>query len=136
MDIYWSAYREMFGTNALTFTYSPEALVRRIQFSEHIMSIWQDRFADHILAVRYEDIVSNPELETRKIIAHTGLEWSDECLDFHTSETTVVRTASMAQVREPVYKSSIGKWQRYRSQLAPVATALADLIADYEKTSL
>ena len=134
MDIYWSAYREMFGTNALTFTYSPEGLVRRIQFSEHIMSIWQDRFADHILAVRYEDIVSNPELETRKIIAHTGLEWSDHCLNFHTSETTV-RTASMAQVREPVYKSSIGKWQRYRSQLAPVATALTDLIADYEKTS-
>jgi len=133
MDIFWSAYREMFGTNALTFTYAPEALVRRIQFSEHIMSTWQTRFPDRILAVRYEDIVSNPEVETRKIIAHTGLEWSDECLDFHTSKTAV-RTASMAQVREPVYTSSIGKWQPYASQLAPVATALADLIADYEKT--
>lgn len=133
MDIFWSAYREMFGTNALTFTYTPEALVRRIQFSEHIMSAWQTRFPDRILPVRYEDIVSNPEVETRRIIAHTGLEWSDECLDFHTSKTAV-RTASMAQVREPVYTSSIGKWQPYASQLAPVATALADLIADYQKT--
>ncbi len=134
MDIFWSAYREMFGTNALTFTYSPESLVRRLQFSEHIMSIWQNRFPDRILAVRYEDIVSNPEVETRKIIAHAGLEWSDECLSFHTSQT-LVRTASMAQVRAPLYKSSLGKWQSYRPQLAPVATALADLISDYEKMS-
>lgn len=134
MDVFWSAYREMFGANALTFTYAPEALVRRIRFSEHIMSTWQSRFPDRILAVRYEDIVSNPEVESRNIIAHTGLEWDDDCLDFHTSKT-VVRTASMAQVREPVYTSSIGKWQPYRAQLAPVATALADLIADYEKTS-
>jgi len=76
----------------------------------------------------------NTEALTRKIIAHTGLEWSEDCLSFHKSNT-VVRTASMAQVREPVYMSSIGKWQAYRKQLAPVTSALADLIANYEKTS-
>ncbi len=134
MDVFWSSYREMFGTNALTFTYSPQALVRRIRFSQHIMSTWQNRFPDRILAVRYEDIVSDPEPQSRKIIAHTGLEWSNKCLDFHTSDTPV-RSASMAQVREPVYTTSVGRWQSYRSQLAPVAAALGDLIADYEKTS-
>ena len=134
MDIYWSAYREMFGANAVTFTYSPEMLARRIKFSEHIMSLWQQRLPERILTVRYEDIVMNTEALTRKIIAHTGLEWSEECLSFHKSNT-VVRTASMAQVREPVYKSSIGKWQAYGKQLAPVTSALADLIENYEKTS-
>ena len=134
MDIYWSAYREMFGANAVTFTYSPEMLARRIKFSEHIMSLWQQRLPERILTVRYEDIVMNTEAVTRKIIAHTGLEWSEECLSFHKSNT-VVRTASMAQVREPVYKSSIGKWQAYRKQLAPVTSALVDLIENYEKTS-
>lgn len=134
MDIYWSTYREMFGTNALTFSYTPELLVRRIQFSEHIMSLWQQRFPDRMLTVKYEDIVMDTEAQTRNIIAHTGLEWSDDCLDFHKSKT-VVRTASMAQVREPVYKSSIGKWQTYRTQLSSVTSALADLISDYEKTS-
>ncbi|MGI9514201.1 MAG: tetratricopeptide repeat-containing sulfotransferase family protein, partial [Anderseniella sp.] len=134
MDVFWSAYREMFGANAVTFAYSPEMLVRRIQFTEHIMSLWQQRLPDRILTVKYEDIVTNTEPLTRKIIAHTGLEWSDDCLTFHKSKT-VVRTASMAQVRQPVYTSSIGKWQAYRTQLEPVASALADLIANYEKTS-
>ncbi len=134
MDIFWSAYREMFAVDALTFTYSPQALVRRIQFSQHIMNIWQNRFPDRVLAVRYEDIVSDPEQQTRRIIAHTGLDWSDKCLNFHAADT-MVRSASMTQVREPVYKSSVGKWQSYRSQLASVAASLADLIADYEKTS-
>lgn len=134
MDIYWSAYREMFGTNAITFTYTPQSLVRRIKFSEHIMSLWQQRFPDRILTVRYEDVVSDTEAHTRNIIAHTGLEWSDDCLDFHKSQS-VVRTASMTQVRQPVYKSSIGKWQAYRTQLSPVTSALADQISDYEKTS-
>ncbi len=134
MDIYWSAYREMFGANAVTFTYSPEMLVRRIKFCEHIMSLWQQRFPDRILTVKYEDIVMNTEAQTRGIIAHTGLEWSEDCLSFHKSNN-VVRTASMAQVREPVYMSSIGKWQAYSKQLAPVTSALAGLITNYEKTS-
>ncbi len=61
MDIHWSAYREMFATNALTFTYTPQTLVRRIQFSEHIMSLWQQRFPDRIMTVRYEDVVLDIE---------------------------------------------------------------------------
>ncbi|MEO1159290.1 MAG: sulfotransferase [Pseudomonadota bacterium] len=134
MDIYWSAYREMFGGNALTFTYAPQALVRHIQLSEHLMSVWQQRFPDRVLTVKYEDIVNAPEHHIRAIIAHTGLDWSDDCLEFHNSKSDV-RTASMAQVREPVYKSSVGKWQAYHSQLAPVVTELADLIANYEKAS-
>ncbi len=133
MDIYWSAFREMFGTNALTFTYTPQTLIRRIQFCEHIMSLWQQRFPDRILTMRYEDLVADTEGNARGIVAHTGLEWSDDCLNFHKSKT-IVRTASMAQVREPVYKSSVGKWQAYHSQLAPVKSALVDLIAEYEKT--
>ncbi|WP_108882961.1 sulfotransferase [Anderseniella sp. Alg231-50] len=132
MDIYWSAYREMFGMNALTFTYATQPLVRHIQLSEHLMSVWQQRFPDRVLTVKYEDIVNDPERHIRSMIAHTGLDWSDDCLEFHKSNSDV-RTASMAQVREPVYKSSVGKWQAYHSQLAPVATALADLIANYEK---
>ncbi len=134
MDIYWSAYREMFGTNALTFTYKPHTLVRYIQFSEHVMSLWRQRFPDRILTVRYEDIVSDPEPNIRSIISHLGLDWNDSCLNFHASRSEV-RTASMAQVRKPVYKSSVGKWQAYRSQLAPVASALSEQIAEYEKNS-
>ena len=108
--------------------------MRHMKLSDHLMTVWQQRFPDRILTVRYEDMVDDPERHIRRIIDHIGLVWSDACMNFHKSGSTV-RTASMAQVREPVYKSSVGKWQAYRSQLAPVAAELADLIAQYEKTT-
>ena len=134
MDTYWSAYREMFGANALTFTYAPQALVRHMKLSEHLMTVWRQRFPDRILTLKYEGLVEDPERQIRNIIDHIGVDWSEDCLHFHKSKT-VVRTTSMAQVRQPVFKSSIGRWQAYRSQLAPVAEALADLITEHEKTS-
>ena len=132
MDVYWSAYREMFGTGAVTFSYDPQMLIRRISFYDHLMKLWKQRFPDRILEVRYEELVTSLERRAKTIIAHTGLEWHENCLDFHKSET-VVRTASMAQVRQPVYASSVGKWQAYSDQLRPVSEAMAGLIEDYEQ---
>jgi tetratricopeptide (TPR) repeat protein len=134
MDVYWSAYREMFGTGAVTFSYDPQALIRRISFYDHLMKLWKERFPDRIMEVRYEQLVADLEPHAREIIAHTGLEWNETCLKFHKS-ASVVRTASMAQVRQPVYSSSVGKWQAYAHQLATVAEAMSGLIADYENES-
>ena len=132
MDVYWSAYREMFGTGAVTFSYDPQMLIRRISFYDHLMKLWKQRFPDRILEVRYEELVTRLEPRAKTIIAHAGLEWHESCLDFHKSET-VVRTASMVQVRQPVYASSVGKWQAYSDQLTPVSEAMAGLIQDYEQ---
>jgi hypothetical protein len=64
-------------------------------------------------------------------VAHAGLDWDDACLNFQQAGN-VVRTASMAQVREQVYTSSQGRWQAYTRQLAPVANALSKEIAAHE----
>jgi hypothetical protein len=61
MDIFWSAYREMFGTGAMTFSYSPQALARRIQVAEQLADEWQGRFPDRIISVNYEDLTRNQE---------------------------------------------------------------------------
>ena len=131
MDIFWSAYREMFGTGAMTFSYSPQALARRIQVAEQLADEWQSRFPDRIISVNYEDLTRNQEAQSRRLISHVELEWDDACLNFQ-SAGNVVRTASMAQVREQVYTSSQGKWQAYARQLAPVANALSHQIAAHE----
>ncbi len=131
MDIFWSAYREMFGTGAMTFSYSPQALARRIQVAEQLADEWQSRFPDRIISVNYEDLTRNQEAQSRRLISHVGLEWDDACLNFQ-SASNVVRTASMAQVREQVYTSSQGKWQAYARQLAPVANALQREVAAHE----
>jgi tetratricopeptide (TPR) repeat protein len=131
MDIFWSAYREMFGTGAMTFSYSPQTLARRIQVAEQLADEWQSRFPDRIISVNYEDLTRNQEPHSRRLVAHAGLDWDDACLNFQQAGN-VVRTASMAQVREQVYTSSQGRWQAYTRQLAPVANALSKEIAAHE----
>ena len=131
MDVFWSAYREMFGPGVLTFSYTPQALVRRILIAEQLADEWQARCPDRILTVEYERLAADPAAQARRLIAHTGLDWTDACLDQKTAET-VVRTASMAQVRKAIYTSSVGKWQAYANRLAPVAEALKPAIAAHE----
>ena len=63
--------------------------------------------------VRYEDLVSKPEQKVTEILEWLGEQWDDRCLSFHES-TNSVQTASVWQVREPLYTSSVGRWQRYR----------------------
>ncbi|MGH8278157.1 MAG: tetratricopeptide repeat-containing sulfotransferase family protein [Gammaproteobacteria bacterium] len=76
-----------------------------------------------LLNVSYEDMVADTETQVRRILAHCRLEWSPACLDF-TGSQRPVRTASVYQVRQPVYHSSVGRWKHYKPFLAPLLTAL------------
>jgi hypothetical protein len=67
--------------------------------------------------------VDDVEGQARRIVAHCGLAWHTRCLDFHRTER-VVRTASAAQVRQPIYKSSVRRWRRYERFLEPLMSAL------------
>jgi tetratricopeptide (TPR) repeat protein len=80
-----------------------------------------------ILDVRYEDVVADLEGQARRIIAHCGLDWDRRCLDFHESKRPV-HTASVAQVRRPIYSSSVGRWRAYEPFLRPL---LAELSVDW-----
>lgn len=76
-----------------------------------------------ITDVRYEDLVSDPEAETRRLIDFCGLAWDPACLgDGPTTRT--IRTASAWQARQPVYRSSVAKWRRYEAHLEPLRAAL------------
>jgi len=81
------------------------------------------------LDVRYEDIVADQEGQARRIIEYCGLEWNDDCLDFHKNKREV-RTASMSQVRQPIYKSSVERWRSYENFLGPLFDALGELAPD------
>jgi hypothetical protein len=72
-----------------------------------------------MLEARYDDVVADLERQARQVVAHCGLEWHDECLAFHETRRTV-RTAGATQVRQPIYRSSIGRWQPYQKLLRPL----------------
>jgi hypothetical protein len=65
----------------------------------------------------------NQENETRNLMSYLGLEWQDQCLDFH-KNTQAVKTASSMQVLEKLYTGSSDKWRNYASYLADFEAAL------------
>lgn len=75
------------------------------------------------MEIDYERLVADLSGETARLLAHCGLAWDDRCLSFHTGDR-IVRTASAAQVREPLYARSVGRWRRYAGFLAPLVTGL------------
>ena len=76
-----------------------------------------------ILEVRYEDVVADVEAQARRILSHCGLNWDPRCLSFHET-TRAVHTASAVQVRQPIYRSSIGRWRVHEPFLAPLLAEL------------
>lgn len=76
--------------------------------------------------IKYEDLVADTETHARKLIEYCGLEWDDACLKFHETKRSI-RTASVTQVRQPIYKSSVERWRNYGDSLGPLLEALGDL---------
>ena len=77
-----------------------------------------------IHTVVYEDVIADTEKEAKALIAFLGLDWNDKCLEFHKSDRPV-KTASVAQVRKPIYKTAVKRWKKYGDGLKPLADAIA-----------
>ncbi|WP_422101808.1 sulfotransferase [Vreelandella sp.] len=91
------------------------------QLADHnlFMHHWNQVFPGEILEVRYEDVLADPEREARRMLAYVGVGWEPQVLNFSELERPV-KTASVWQVRQPLYKTSMAKWERYVAYLAPL----------------
>jgi hypothetical protein len=85
-----------------------------------------------LLEVQYEDLVDDIEGQARRLIEYCGLTWDERCLSFHESERAV-RTASVTQVRQPIYRTSVQRWRRYERHLGPLIEALGPDAAGSER---
>jgi tetratricopeptide (TPR) repeat protein len=83
-----------------------------------LMAHWRSLFGESIFDADYDAYVQDPRGVTERLLAFVGLEWHEGCLDFQKNATRV-RTASVTQVREPLYRTSSGRWRNYERQLAP-----------------
>lgn len=92
-----------------------------------LMDHWRSVLpAGAFLDVKYEEIVADQEGQARRMLDYCGLEWDEACLDFH-KHTRSIRTASVTQVRQPIYNSSVQRWRPYEQHLGPLLDALGDL---------
>jgi tetratricopeptide (TPR) repeat protein len=86
---------------------------------QRLMAHWQALYPRDILEVNYERLVADPRPAIERILRFCGLPWQDECLDFH-RQPSVVKTASVWQVRQPLYRRSLERWRNYERHLATV----------------
>ncbi|MGY3452440.1 sulfotransferase [Bradyrhizobium sp. USDA 4353] len=118
-----SCYQLLF-TGAQPFAYDLTELGHYYRGYEGVMEHWHKVLPPGVLIdVQYEDMVDDLEGVARGVLDHCGLDWEDACLDFHRTER-MVRTASLMQVREPIYRRAIGSWRRYETHLGPLCEAL------------
>lgn len=94
------------------------------------MTNWENVLPEgSILNVRYEELVDDPETHARRMIEACGLEWDASVLEFFRKKS-VVRTASIAQSRQAIYKTSKQRWMNYAKHLQPVVTGIAEYLED------
>ncbi|HAZ95344.1 MAG TPA: hypothetical protein DCW94_06590 [Porticoccaceae bacterium] len=94
------------------------------QLADHnlLMHHWHQLFPGDILEVNYEDVVDDVETYSRKMLDFIGVDWEPEVVNFDQLDRAV-KTASVWQVRQPIYKTSKARWTHYQDHLAPLITA-------------
>jgi tetratricopeptide (TPR) repeat protein len=119
MDTCFSCYALRF-THGHEYSYDPGVLGRKYLRYSKLMEHWHNGLPNgRILDVRYEDCVANPEREARRMLDYLGLPWDPSCLKFHENKRPVL-TASVAQVRKPIYSSSVARWKHFAKNLSPL----------------
>jgi tetratricopeptide (TPR) repeat protein len=125
LDTCLSNFRQLFSINAAYYNYAYDLLDTGHYYLlfDALVRRWVELLGERFLVVQYENLVRDPESESRRIYEYCGLPWSDEALQFHRSPGAVA-TASAVQVRQPVYRSSVARWRHYEEQLQPLKTLL------------
>ena len=107
------------------FSYDLAELGRYYRSYQSLMAHWRTVLpAAAMLEVEYEALVEDFEPQARRIVAHCGLQWDPACLEFYKTSRPV-QTASMVQVRQPIYRSSVGRWRPDEALLQPLLEGLA-----------
>lgn len=134
MDTIYAVYKTLF-VDAYPFSYDLEELARYFVSYHDLMEHWHAALPNVIQTIRYEDLVSNVDVEARRLVDACGLDWQPGCLEFYRN-TDASTTASSVQIRRPVYQSSVGKWRDYEARLQPAVTVLRDAgIIDQQSNS-
>jgi cytochrome c-type biogenesis protein CcmH/NrfG len=111
------------------FGYDLGELGRYYRAYDTLMAYWQNVLPEGVMIeVKYENLVDDVEGNVRRMLAHCGLDWDERCLAFHQT-TRQVNTASSAQVRQPIYRTSVRRWQPRAELLEPLFEGLGPELA-------
>nr|QIG37617.1 sulfotransferase-like protein [Trebouxia lynnae] len=132
MDTALSCYVQPFEGRGTPWAWDLQDIASEMLLLDEISQHWQNIFPGRVLVMPYERIVVDLESAARQMLSHCGLPWNDDVLQFHQNQRTV-QTASLAQVRQKLYRSSIGKWKQYSEHVQVAADKLQALVQRYER---
>ena len=123
LDTCLSCWRQLFAEGAETLYDLAEIGAEYVAYRE-TMEHWQAVLPGRVTLVEHEALVADPERQIRWLVTEAaGLAWNDACLAFHTTGRAA-HTASSAQVRQPIFRTSVQRWRRFEPRLAPLIEAL------------
>jgi tetratricopeptide (TPR) repeat protein len=124
MDACFSCFSRLFTGDSLGYTYDLGDVARYWVGYRQLMQHWHAVLPQgRMLDVSYESMVSDFEHQARRLVAYLGIPWDDRCLGFHDNRR-IVRTASVAQVRKPIYGTSVARWKPYERHLGELFEAV------------
>jgi len=112
----WSNYKQHFAKKGLGYSYDLLDVVHYYQMYEDLMLFWGEHYPGKIYHLDYEQLTTDQEPETKKLIQYLGIDWEDACL-FPEENKRYVKTASNLQVRKKVYKGSSEEWKKFEKYL-------------------
>ena len=126
--ICWSIYKSNWSETGYGFSYNVDDLVKFYSLYSNLMNFWHKKFPGKIYDICYEDLTTNQEQETRKLLEYCGLEWDENCLNFHKNKRAV-KTASSLQVRDKMYQGSSEAWKKYEAHIQPLIDGLKPYVS-------
>jgi len=130
-DIAISNYQQYFSSSngGLGYAFSLSNIAGEINRYYEMMGHWADNLPAEVFSVRYEDLIEDQQLVLGELLQFIGLDYVDELLQFYKSNRPV-KTASVAQIRSGIYKTSVKKWQRYEHHLTEFLNTLNPTILE------
>lgn len=132
LDIAWGCFKQNFSTQNFSFSYS--GIASQFANFKAMVDFWRGELPSGLYELSYERLVGDMRETVAGLLKHVGLPWDDACLAFDKQEKEVV-TASMNQIRQGLFSSAVGRWQKYGELLNPLISELqsCNIALEYEE---
>tara|TARA_Y100001970_G_scaffold275566_1_gene376982 strand:- start:5312 stop:6904 length:1593 start_codon:yes stop_codon:yes gene_type:complete len=115
-DVCLSIYKNIFGIDEMNWSYSQNNIIDYVKIYSKMVNYWKQKYGEFIYEIDYEDLINNKIEETKKLFSHCELDWTEDIFDYYKTGKTI-RTASLYQVKKPIYKSSVNISDNYLNYL-------------------
>lgn len=127
LDTVFGNFKQLFTLGFYHYSYDLKEAAEYYLLYRDLMAFWHDRFPGRILDVVYEENIADPKANALKMLDYLELDWDDRVLRFHENRAPV-DTASLSQVRQPIYTSAVGHWRHYEKHLGPAIETLREVL--------